>query len=145
MKDKINLQDNAKLARQNYHWMPCEIEHTGSAPVSSFFEPNITETAGAASKDAPSLTSSFRGRPLLGSELSLPDGFVAVTLRNGRLDDEPTLRPMERVSKLIHWNWDQPSGTNSSAHQAMDWLKVSEELHKPVSAEQIKKFMEDEK
>lgn len=134
---KINLESQVKQAKQTYHWMPCEIEHTGTAPVKSYFDTNVKEETVAGNVQ---LTSSFRGRPLLGSRLSFPDNYTGLMLRTGRLDDQPTLRPAERISGVTHWNWDQPSGVNSSAYQAFDWLKVSEQLHKPVTREQVQKF-----
>jgi ribonuclease H2 subunit C len=140
MKEKINLDGQVRQAKSRYHWMPCEVEHTGSAPVTAYFEPNISEQTVAGSAQ---LIGSFRGRPLLGSQLTLPDGFTGLVLKSGRLDDEPTLRPTERVAQLIHWNWDQASTSSSSAHQALDWCSVSEQLHRPVTREQIQKFKND--
>ncbi|CAL8356721.1 unnamed protein product [Merluccius merluccius] len=56
------------------HLMPCEIEHNGSAQVSQYLTSAIKDRK-------QEKTVSFRGRGLRGAELSCPQGYTGLVLK----------------------------------------------------------------
>ncbi|CAG9790441.1 unnamed protein product [Diatraea saccharalis] len=69
-----NLRNSDKeVFEQRTHYIPCKIEEDGEANVKKYFEPYIVENNG-------DLKATFRGHPLNGTNISLPEGYQAVVV-----------------------------------------------------------------
>ena len=147
-----------KESKQNYHWIPCEVDYTGAANVNSFFDSIVraeeekdqqqykeTKNQGGDADNSKTerVIGSFRGRPLKGMRIQLPDDFCGLTLKTSQLnEDKPTLVACEKFKQLIHWNWDQESTVNDPEREALQWLHVSERLHENVTKAQVETFFQ---
>ncbi|XP_076332938.1 uncharacterized protein LOC143237493 [Tachypleus tridentatus] len=115
------------------HSMPCHIKCSGPALVSNFFTSCIEPDE----NNAGILKSSFRGRPLHGKEIQLPEGYVGVVVKNVDkiVTDEPDkrFRMTGHFRKLTYWNWDQIPSQNDKFVKAAQWIKIAHAIHTPVS------------
>lgn len=121
--------------KSDCHLLPVNIKHDGPANVSGFFKPIITEKNGA-------LTASFRGKPLIGKRLELPEGYVGVVAAETeppveKKSTKPKLKKKVKAYKaeksftdFVYWKWDQHPGENDQIKQALAWLDVAKAIHK---------------
>ncbi|KDR10639.1 ribonuclease H2 subunit C isoform X2 [Zootermopsis nevadensis] len=136
----IHINRNASLdgkegvINNSIHYMPCQIHSDGEANVSKYFKPCISKQDG--NDDV--LCSSFRGYPLMGKIVPLPNGYRGIVAQE-------TVKPMtEGAERSIHvthtfksftyWNWDKPPSLNDALLSALDWIDVSEVLHSTTDA-----------
>lgn len=75
-------------------------------------------------------SASFRGYPLKGKPLGLPEGYVGVVLHESV---KPETEKCERkfyvtykFSKIHYWNWDKAPSDNDSIVQALQWMDIAE-------------------
>ncbi|KAF8527307.1 ribonuclease H2, subunit C [Gautieria morchelliformis] len=101
------------------HLMPFHVEHTGSAPLSTYFivrpglQPDSTsaDSTDGDTTPGPSLaqrckarfSSAFRGRTMQGLGVDLPDGYSGIVLKNEKMangqDTIPPKRPASTKAK----------------------------------------------
>jgi len=139
---------NGDVGRQRpmLHLLPCKIRpdkvavdnRTQTAPVDRYFCPyakNVTTTTSAtvpATSDIALWHASFRGKPLTGVQLGMPDNYVGV-LCNGtgdrvEPDDSSDLMADEVTEQLMYWNWDRIPTREDPLLAAFDWVRVSEAM-----------------
>ncbi|XP_013861403.1 ribonuclease H2 subunit C [Austrofundulus limnaeus] len=111
------------------HLLPCEIEHNGVAQVSQYFT--------ATTKDhKQEKTVSFRGRGLKGQEISCPQGYTGLVLKevnkHGSDQEDRTVRISSVFNKLTYWNLETPPTSDDAVVMAMDWPEVAEAIHGSV-------------
>uniref|UniRef100_A0A8C5A7Y8 Uncharacterized protein n=1 Tax=Gadus morhua TaxID=8049 RepID=A0A8C5A7Y8_GADMO len=110
----VQLSTLGKAERTTVHLMPCEIEHNGPAQVSQYFS--------ATTKDRKQdKTVSFRGRGLRGAELSCPQGYTGLVLKEDR-----TVKVSSVFDKLTYWNLETPPNSDDMVVMAMDWPELAE-------------------
>ncbi|XP_041654209.1 ribonuclease H2 subunit C [Cheilinus undulatus] len=111
------------------HLMPCEIEHDGPAQVSQYF--TATTKDGKQEKSV-----SFRGRGLKGQELSCPQGYTGLVLKEtnkpGSDQEDRTVKVAFVFDKLTYWNLETPPNPDDTVVMAMDWPELAEAIHGPV-------------
>ncbi|KAJ1425495.1 ribonuclease H2, subunit C [Ochromonadaceae sp. CCMP2298] len=67
-------------AQSSLHLLPCDIDYDGPAPVNSFFQMQVSERgARGKARGAVELVGAFRGRELVGAQMSLPQANASVT------------------------------------------------------------------
>lgn len=118
------------------HHLPCNIEHTGTAPVASYFMPNAT---GTIVDGLPIQEAAFRGRRLKGVQLPLPSGFCGRLLQRASAGNEDK-QPWSFVSffdNFTYWNHDATPTKTDPLRKVVDWLELSQKLHCPITADQI--------
>uniref|UniRef100_A0A3Q3EJH5 Ribonuclease H2, subunit C n=1 Tax=Labrus bergylta TaxID=56723 RepID=A0A3Q3EJH5_9LABR len=105
------------------HLMPCEIEHEGPAQVSQY----LTATTKNSKQEK---TVSFRGRRLKGQELSCPQGFTGLVLKEinkpGSDQEDRTVKLSSVFDKLTYWNLETPPNSDDTVVMAMDWPELAE-------------------
>lgn len=76
------------------------------------------------------LSSSFRGYPLKGRVINVPEDYVGVvfheTCRPSTKKDERKFFPIHKFDKFINWNWDKIPSKNDTISQAIDWIDIAE-------------------
>lgn len=96
----ISIHGGKETSEVTLHYLPCKVEtdcegdnpkdpsseRRGRRPaeVDSYFEPVIREGSGTirmGTESSQVLTATFRGRPLKGVEISVPEGYRGVVLR----------------------------------------------------------------
>ena len=96
----ISIHGGKETSEVTLHYLPCKVEtdcegdtpkdpsseRRGRRPaeVDSYFEPVIREGSGTirmSTESSQVLTATFRGRPLKGMEISVPEGYRGVVLR----------------------------------------------------------------
>lgn len=104
------------------HLLPVAISHSGSAPVSTFFESTIREKN-------PSLEASFRGYPLLGSKVVIPDGFKGVSLQSNKKSTGKLFESKQEFKEVTYWKWDQHPHSGDPFPKSFQWLDLSAAIH----------------
>ncbi|XP_056238494.1 ribonuclease H2 subunit C isoform X2 [Seriola aureovittata] len=123
---RVCVSSVGQAQRAPVHLMPCEIEHNGPAQVSQYFT--------ATTKDQK--TVSFRGRGLKGQELSCPQGYTGLVLKeinkSGSDQEDRTVKVSSVFDKLTYWNLETPPNSDDAVVMAMDWPELAEAIHGPV-------------
>ncbi|XP_071400864.1 ribonuclease H2 subunit C-like [Centroberyx affinis] len=125
----VQLSAAGQAERAPVHLLPCEVEHNGPAQVSQYFT--------ATTKDRKhEKTVSFRGRGLRGQELSCPQGYTGLVLKEvnktGSDQEDRTVRVSSVFDKLTYWNLETPPNSDDPVVMAMDWPELAEAIHGPV-------------
>ncbi|XP_034839014.1 ribonuclease H2 subunit C [Maniola hyperantus] len=124
-----NLKDNERkvLFEQRAHYMPCQIEADGPANVSEYFEPYVVDRGDG------ELSATFRGHPMDGVKMPLPEGYSAVIVSEGKRplaeDAERKFQVTGGFKEIIYWNWDKKPSKNDNLTKAMVWMDIAEAIH----------------
>ncbi|CAG9763502.1 unnamed protein product [Ceutorhynchus assimilis] len=133
---KKHLKCNLKESKLQS--VPFRIHADCDAPVSTFFEPYV-QTGKNDNDKNPNLTASFRGYPLKGRKIELPEGYVGVLLhessRPSREKDERNFYVVNKFKDMVYWNWDKIPSKNDAYLNVLDWIDVAEVLHSPITEE----------
>nr|CAG4637489.1 EOG090X0IC1 [Ceriodaphnia reticulata] len=127
----IKVSNSESDEKYAVHSVPCKINHDGQANVKGFFSPYIEK------KDSTDvinvLEASFRGYPLQGKTVAIPQGFKGITVSEIKKPltdvEERNLFVNKTFSSFTYWNWDYLPTTNDSIPQCMDWLALSQTIH----------------
>ena len=132
------------VTADHLHYLPCSVNFTGETEVDERFR-KLTEK----NEDTGVLTGSFRGFPLEGKSVSLPENYTGlrdpesgehssvlflpgVVLEGGKAgltaQDRKT-RVTSTFSEVTYWNYDRTPGPADPWHQALQWTRVAEVLH----------------
>lgn len=129
--------------QQAVHLLPCKIHtrkpgsdrQTSSAPVDRYFCPY---TKAETDDKAALWHSSFRGKPLTGVKLGIPDGYVGVLCvgeegvsSGNAVKDSTAVEESvsgEVIQQLMYWNWDRVPTREDPLLSALDWMRVSEAI-----------------
>ncbi|XP_060519243.1 ribonuclease H2 subunit C [Cylas formicarius] len=124
---------DCSIKHSKVHSVPFRIHADCDAPVSRYFEPYVKETQGNV------LKGSFRGYPLRGQKIAIPDGYIGLMLHE---NIRPTIKKSERkfyivnnFNEIVYWNWDKMPSRNDAFIKALDWIEISEALHSPITEE----------
>ncbi|XP_028271927.1 ribonuclease H2 subunit C [Parambassis ranga] len=125
----LNVSSVDKAQQTPVHLMPCEIEHNGPAKVSQYFAATMKD-------HKHETTVSFRGRGLKGQELSCPQGYTGLVLKEvnkpGSDQEDRTVKVSSVFNKLTYWNLETPPNSDDTVVMAMDWPELAEAIHGPV-------------
>ncbi|XP_078671785.1 ribonuclease H2 subunit C-like [Branchiostoma floridae x Branchiostoma belcheri] len=117
-------------AAAKLHLLPCEVEHTGPAQVARFFTPGVRDSGQGA------LQASFRGRELRGENVTLPDGYTGLVLKEKHkaVSDEEArvFHAAQKFQEFTYWNMETPPSKNDGLQKALHWLEISKAIHSPV-------------
>lgn len=137
------------------HLMPCKIgatsTETAEAKAREYFWPTVRELktfeenddydlgraepreieqkAHDDDKEKPILVASFRGRPLQGRELPLPDGYIGYALATKKNNNTKSDRSFK---SFTYWNWDSLPNKDDAVVKALRWLELSKAIHDPI-------------
>ncbi|KAJ3588162.1 hypothetical protein NHX12_011756 [Muraenolepis orangiensis] len=115
--------------RTAVHLMPCEIEYNGPAQVSQYLTSTIKDRK-------QEKTVSFRGRGLRGAELSCPQGYTGLVLKdvnpNASDQEDRTVKVSSTFDKLTYWNLETPPNSDDTLVMSMDWPELAEAIHGAV-------------
>ncbi|KAH9574481.1 hypothetical protein CY35_01G060000 [Sphagnum magellanicum] len=131
------------------HLLPCCINYTGPAEVSTYFKP--TEM-GLNEEGIEMKKAAFRGRRLMGSTLTIPDGYQGFVMNKEPHQSSGRRKGTDSCSKtqeydeweaksafqqLTYWNHDTLPSSADPLHLCFDWLPLSAAIHGSVSAEEV--------
>lgn len=103
------------------HLVPVSIPHSGSAPVSTFFESTVREKNSL-------LEASFRGYPLLGSKVVIPPGFKGVSFESNK-KSTGLFESKQEFKEVTYWKWDQHPHSGDPFPKSFQWLHLSAAIH----------------
>ena len=115
------------------HLIPCKIKQTCDAKVDQYFEPTVNHKEGDKEGDKEVLTSSFRGRPLQGRKIHLDNNCFGVVLTQNKSH----FKVEKQFKQFTYWNWDKTPSTNDLVPQSLQWLRVANAIHKPLTSADI--------
>lgn len=143
----VNLEsDKSNCDSIECHLMPCKIEHKGSTILAKeYFWPTIRplskdgdeqqgrdprseylrKSCDGNKVDDPILVASFRGRPLQGKRLDLPDGYEGSVVIDSK-------KPARKFNSFTYWNWDEIPSANDNIVKALQWIDIAEAIHAPA-------------
>ena len=103
--------------------IPCRIDHTGPADVSQYF--HREKLSNGCEK------ATFRGRPLDGYSVKLPDGYKMHLLKETQTAVDGQKKTFEvhgSTDKVTVWNLDKEPSEKDAVRRAINWLQISEAL-----------------
>ncbi|XP_075214138.1 ribonuclease H2 subunit C [Lycorma delicatula] len=130
-KSKLFDEEKGNLKENAIHYFPCKINFEGSANVSRYFTNLITKNG----DENNGLTASFRGYPLNGCIVSLPEGYKGLILKETVKPvsgTERTFHVTHTFQSLTYWNWDKIPSKDDAFLSALDWTDIAEAIHSPV-------------
>lgn len=153
---ELNLDAESNDQRAVCHLMPCRIDHDQiSIKAKEYFWPTIRELKSGGDNDqgrkvkdgpekekeagpsnqGPILTASFRGRPLQGRCLKLPEGYTGyVTSKPTKMLGASARNKViaKQFDQFTYWNWDQLPDKTDTVPKALGWLDISRAIHDPI-------------
>ncbi|PSN50087.1 Copine-8 [Blattella germanica] len=120
----VHIKGKAGIPINNVvHSIPCHIKMDGDAQVSKFFNPYIKN-------DGEVLKASFRGYPLIGKLIQLPEGYRGIivheTMKPLNEEAERNVHVTHSFKSFTYWNWDKVPSKNDAFLSALDWIEISE-------------------
>nr|CAI5845592.1 unnamed protein product [Callosobruchus analis] len=131
----IHIQPKTQFAKENskLQSMPFKVHADCDAKVEQYFNNYIKTTEDS------NLKSSFRGYPLMGKEVPVPDGYIGLVLHESIKPstdkEERKFRITHTFSNITFWNWDRVPSKNDSMTKALEWIDIAEALHSPIVEE----------
>ncbi|XP_069036403.1 ribonuclease H2 subunit C [Lepisosteus oculatus] len=126
---RVDLASVSRADGEPVHLLPCEVEHDGPAQVDRFFSAAVKERESDKSV-------SFRGRGLRGREVSCPEGYTGLVLKEDHRpvseEEERSLRVRTVFSSLTYWNLETPPSSDDGVAMAMSWPDIAGAIHGPV-------------
>ncbi|MGH0151055.1 UNVERIFIED_CONTAM: hypothetical protein FKN15_053428 [Acipenser sinensis] len=123
---RLDLASLQRAGGDPVHLLPCEIEHNGPASVGRYFSPAVKETKSE-------MIVSFRGRGLKGQEVSVPQGYSGMVLKEDHKpvseDEDRSLRVRSTFSTLTCWNLETPPSSDDGVVMTMNWPVIAEAIH----------------
>lgn len=128
----IDLGDS-KSPELQCHLMPCLIDYNESTvKAKEYFWPTI-KSLESNCEDEPSrvrdkhiLTASFRGKPLQGRKIQLPENYKGLVLnKDSKLEG--------KFQEFTYWNWDELPSDEDSVVKALQWINVSKAIHGEIT------------
>ena len=118
-------EGTSEAAPSQAHLLPCEIQATGPALVSAYFQPQAREKSQEAA---------FRGRGLKGAEVPLPPGYAGAMLADtvsADVADGEERRWVHRgvIDKFTFWKHDELPHGEEPILKAMRWAELADVLH----------------
>lgn len=102
-----------------------------NVPVSTYLDSQIKIYKENNKEDNGNMKVSFRGRPLNGKQITLPDNyqFSSVSLN----DDDKNILIAEQISNTTYyWNLDKIPSSTDSLEEVSEWLKISKQIHSHI-------------
>lgn len=119
--------------KSSLHLINCKLASSGSNhPVAQYFDSQLQFENNVANsgKGANNLKASFRGRPLNGKKIQLPEGFAFA--RVSKSENENQLVASDLSKEATYWNLDKLPSSNDPVPQALQWLQLSADIHSHV-------------
>lgn len=141
MSINLNLQSLSTCNQTSgLHLLPCKIDFDGDAKVSNYFVSSIRQEKKSDSEsDLADKTASFRGRPLAGRAVTVPEGYTGLILKEEKRpfmeEDDRTLTISQKFDEYTYWNLDLATSGNDKVIRAMQWIDLANVLHAPVSGD----------
>ena len=78
------------------------------------------------------LEASFRGFPLQGKKIFIPEGFKGIVVSEMKKPltdvEERNFVLSKKFGEITYWNWDCYPNSNDQIPQSMDWLMLSKKV-----------------
>eukprot|EP00873_Tetraselmis_striata_P010594 jgi/Tetstr1/430858/TSEL_002000.t1 len=132
---------DGRLQADAVHWLPCTLDYSGPARVSTFFDPHVKEAEEVEGRRM--LSGSFRGRGLSGTQLALPSGHEGHVLQPApgvdSGDDRARWTSAASFPGFVYWNHEARPLDTDAQQRLMEWLPLAEQMHAPISPEEVSK------
>jgi len=142
MDSRAVQSDEKSNSSVKVQYLPFRVEFDGQANVLQSFTSLSKETE-LSDGENKVLRNQFRGRPLVGSEIKIPDSYTGVVVTDSKPraqiqhdnDSDKNLNLLTDFNAFTYWNWDQPPSAMDSPRKLMDMLELAQILHTPVEPE----------
>eukprot|EP00795_Rhopilema_esculentum_P009366 gene9366-17071_t len=129
------IQPNGDCSKGRMHLIPCKVKYSGEASIKEYFESTIRDVNESLSgeSDAKVKEASFRGRPLKGKLIDVPENYEGIVFKEERKpysdEEERTLIPKSRFDEFLYWNLDNKPTENDNIFRAMKWIQIAQVVH----------------
>ncbi|KRT84246.1 hypothetical protein AMK59_1010 [Oryctes borbonicus] len=128
----IHIQKGMINYQTKVQSIPCKIHADCDAKISEYFETYVKPKEDSQSD----LAASFRGYPLEGKEIQIPEGYKGAILQESIRPDNDTddrkFYIVDVFNSFTYWNWNKTPGASDKMAKALDWIDIAEALHAPV-------------
>lgn len=126
---RLELHTLSSAAQEPLHLLPCVIHRQGPAKVTEYFTPAIREAPGG--KEV-----SFRGRVLRGQEVTVPEGYMGIVLKEDNKpfseEEDRSLTVRTTFQSFMQWNLETPPSADDVLVRSLAWPKIAAAVHTPV-------------
>ncbi|KAM5138550.1 ribonuclease H2 subunit C [Mantella aurantiaca] len=126
---RLEIGTLPSAVREPLHLLPCVIQSQGAANVREFFTPALREGSGG--KEV-----SFRGRILRGQEVTVPDGYMGIVLKEDNKpfseEEDRSLTVRSSFQSFTQWNLETPPSADDVLVMSLSWPKIAAAIHAPV-------------
>lgn len=142
MDKEIDLRAERQI--EQCHLLSCRIEHKGyTVKAREYFWPTVKELKEGGDEQQgreeeepsrrdentytnPVMTASFRGRPLQGRKLDVPEGYKGVVVNK---DPRSPDKSNGQFKHFTYWNWDEIPSKNDIVVKSLQLINVSQAIH----------------
>ncbi|CAK8697947.1 unnamed protein product [Clavelina lepadiformis] len=138
MSINLNIHDKNLTSNSILHHLPCKIQANEEANVKSYFKPKKSLEG-----EKQCLSATFRGRPLDGKDIALPEGYVGViVMEKNKPFSEEKLRSFDAVGcfkNFTQWYLDsQYTSENSIDMVCQTWAtSITSAIHSPIDPKKL--------
>ncbi|KAI2799290.1 hypothetical protein RDWZM_001969 [Blomia tropicalis] len=120
--------------KHKLHLLNCKLEgEHENIPVSQYFTSQLQLSNNKAPNSSDNLKVSFRGRPLNGRSIKLPNDYFFARANKSENGNEIFVN--EISDEVTYWNLDKLPSDNDPIPKVIEWLKVSSDIHAHVQLE----------
>lgn len=148
----IDLSRNEKSSLNQCHLMPCKIADNECHEIRAkeYFWPTVRPLVSTDDNDDevkelkrpdnyvntpddPVLLASFRGRPLQGRTIKLPEGYHGYAMSRTKSGVPSKVAPQRKhFDKITYWNWDELPSDSDPTVKAISWVNIAKAIHDPI-------------
>ncbi|XP_018408381.1 PREDICTED: ribonuclease H2 subunit C [Nanorana parkeri] len=126
---RLELGTLTSADQEPLHLLPCVIQRHGAARVNAFFTPAIRNASGG--KEV-----SFRGRIFRGQEVTVPEGYMGLVLKEDNKpfseEEDRSLTVRNTFQSFTQWNLETPPSADDVLVMSLAWPKIAAAVHAPV-------------
>ncbi|XP_072277418.1 ribonuclease H2 subunit C [Pyxicephalus adspersus] len=108
------------------HLLPCVIQSRGAARVKEFFTPAMRNASGGKKV-------SFRGRMFRGQEVTVPQGYMGIVLKEDNKpfseEEDRSLTVRTTFQSFTQWNLEMPPSADDALVMSLAWPKIASAVH----------------
>ncbi|OQR72367.1 hypothetical protein BIW11_10430 [Tropilaelaps mercedesae] len=126
MTQTVLIGDIQNLPEAEVRQLPCTVHFSGKANVAQRFDTYMEETMDG---DQKLINAYFRGHPLVGTKLEVPEGYKGVVFTSSINDGSRALKAKAHFDHFTYFNWTTKPSQADPQQAILDWLSIARTIH----------------
>ncbi|XP_022644083.1 uncharacterized protein LOC111260639 isoform X2 [Varroa jacobsoni] len=129
MADMMISEDVKSLPAAEVRQLPCTVHFSGKANVIQRFDTYMEE---ASDGDKKLVKAYFRGYPLVGTRIPVPEGYKGIVFTSISGAKSRTLKAKACFDHLTYFNWSTKPSQADPQQAIQEWIAVANTIHLDV-------------